>query len=384
MNPSSFTSEERGRVLKDPAGFWAFHPEPLPRTLALPQETATLLDQATGAVNQLGGLGLLLPNPHLLIAPHMRLEAIQSSRIEGTQTDVDELLRYEAGDESIASGVGDAEEVSNYIKAMEHGLQRISSLPVSARLLREIHGVLLNNVRGQNKAPGELRKSQVWIGGSTAENAVFTPPPPDGMQKSMDELERFLHDRSLPLLVQLALAHYQFECIHPFLDGNGRVGRLMIPLLLIERGVLPQPLLYLSAFFERNRDEYYDHLLATSLHGDLLPWVSFFLKGVLEQTADAKERTLRLVELQKSMREELLAETNSKSVLQLLDHLFSAPVIDSKRAVALLGVTPPTALKAIAKLEEMGYLKEVTGQSRNRLYAAQNIMAAIYQESVDW
>ena len=317
MRPDAFTSQARGVVRKTPTGFYSFFPNPLPRRLNLPSEVVVLLDEATGAVHRLGGVGRLIPNPHLLIGPHLRLEAVLSSRIEGTKTDVGQLLRFEAGEAPSPEDADDAREVQNYIHAMEHGLLRVhDGFPVSIRLFREMHELLLSGVRGQHLRPGDLRESPVWIGGTTLENALFVPPTHDEMRIALDDLERFLHERDHPLLVQLALAHYQFEAIHPFLDGNGRIGRLLIPLMLVLRGALSQPLLYLSAYFEQYRSQYYDHLLLTSQTGDLMPWLTFFLSGVRRQARDAEERTVRLVELQHGMRSALLDEGRPNSVVR--------------------------------------------------------------------
>src|SRR5581483_261997 len=210
------------------------------------------------------------------------------------QSEITDLLRVEAGDdESVAELRDDVQEVRNYITALNHGITRLrSGFPVSLRLLREVHELLMTGVRGGYATPGEFRRSQNWIGGSSPSDAVFVPPPPAAMTSALDDLERFLNDRPLPLLVQFAMAHYQFEVIHPFLDGNGRLGRLLIPLMLIDRAVLPQPLLYLSAYFERNRNSYYDLLLRTTREGDFGPWISFFLLGVRAQANDAEERTV--------------------------------------------------------------------------------------------
>jgi Fic family protein len=379
VRPDAFTSQERGVVRKTLEGFWAFYPEPLPRRYVLPQEVVTLLDEATGAVYRLGGVGRLIPNPHLLIGPHLRLEAVLSSRIEGTKTDVGQLLRFEAGQNPPPDEAEDAREVQNYVLAMEHGLRRVrEGFPVSIRLFREMHEQLLAGVRGQHRHPGELRSSPVWIGGSTLEDAVFVPPPPDEMSAALADLERFLHERDLPLLVQLAFAHYQFEVIHPFLDGNGRIGRLLVPLMLVLRGALPEPLLYLSAYFEHHRSEYYDHLLITSQQGNLMPWLTFFLQGVRRQAKDAEERTVRLVELQQQMRSELLDEGRPSSVVRLAEHLFSVPIITAPRAEILLGVTRPTAHAAIDALVERGDLVEITGRGRGRIYEAPRIFQAVY------
>jgi Fic family protein len=379
MRPDGFTSQARGAVRKTPTGFYAFFPEPLPRRLDLPSELVVLLDEATGAVHRLGGVGRLIPNPHLLIGPHLRLEAVLSSRIEGTKTDVGQLLRFEAGETSNSNDADDAQEVQNYIQAMELGLTRVhEGFPISIRLFREMHEILLSGVRGQHRRPGDLRESPVWIGGTTLDNSVFVPPPQDEMRIALDDLERFLHEHDHPLLVQLALAHYQFEIIHPFLDGNGRIGRLLIPLMLVLRGALSQPLLYLSAYFEEHRSEYYDHLLITSQTGDLVPWLTFFLRGVRRQARDAEERTVRLVELQHNMRNVLLEEGRPNSVVRLAEYLFSVPVVSASRVSRILDVTRPTAHSAIEALVERGDLEEVTGKERNRIYEAPRIFDAVY------
>lgn len=379
MRPDAFTSTERGRVRKMPEGYWAFVPSTAPRRLSLSDEVVKLLDEATGAVHRLGGVGRLIPNPHLLIGPHLRLEAVLSSRIEGTKTDVGQLLRFEAGQVPSPDAADDATEVTNYIVAMEHGLARVrDGFPISVRVFREMHELLLQGARGQHRRPGELRKSPVWLGGATLDDAVFVPPPPDEMRDALSDLEKFLHETDLPLLVQLAIAHYQFEVIHPFLDGNGRIGRLMIPLMLVLRDALPQPLLYLSAFFEQHRSEYYDHLLITSQRGDLMPWIAFFLRGVRQQARDSEERTVRLVELQHQLRNRLLDEGRPNSVIRLAEQLFATPVVTAARVEAMIDVTRPTAQAAIDALVERGELTEITGRTRGRVYEAGAIFEAVY------
>lgn len=379
MRPDAFTSTERGQVRKTPEGYWAFVPAAAPRRLSLSDEVVKLLDEATGAVHRLGGVGRLIPNPHLLIGPHLRLEAVLSSRIEGTKTDVGQLLRFEAGQVPSPDAADDATEVTNYIVAMEHGLTRVrDGFPISVRLFREMHELLLQGARGQHRRPGELRKSPVWLGGATLDDAVFVPPPPDEMRDALSDLEKFLHETDLPLLVQLAIAHYQFEVIHPFLDGNGRIGRLMIPLMLVLRDALPQPLLYLSAFFEQHRSEYYDHLLITSQRGDLMPWIAFFLRGVRQQARDSEERTVRLVELQHQLRNQLLDEGRPNSVIRLAEQLFATPVVTAARVEAMIDVTRPTAQAAIDALVERGDLTEITGRTRGRVYEAGAIFEAVY------
>lgn len=379
MNADQFVSKELGTARKTLEGYCAFFPNPLPRRLALPPEVVILLDEATGAVHRLGGVGRLVPNPHLLIVPHIRIEAVLSSRIEGTSTDVGQLLLFEAGARTLPDEADDAREVQNYVIAMEHGLARVrSGFPMSVRLLREMHERLLHGVRGHDRRPGELRTSPVWIGGNTLMDATFVPPPPVEMRAALGDLEAFFHDDGLPLLVQLALAHYQFEVIHPFLDGNGRIGRLLIPLMMVSRGVMAEPLLYLSAYFERHRREYYDHLLLTSQTGDLLGWLSFFLAGVREQARESEERTVRLVELQHRMRSELLDEGRPNSVVRLAERLFSTPVVSAAGVESMLQVTRPTAHAAIDALVARGDLREVTGRDRGRIYEAPRIFGAVY------
>jgi Fic family protein len=379
VRPDAFSSTDRGRVRKTPEGYWAFFPTEAPRRLALSDEAIKLLDEATGAVHRLGGVGRLVPNPHLLIGPHLRLEAVLSSRIEGTNTDVDQLLLFEAGKVPSREAADDATEVNNYILAMEHGLARVrDDFPISVRLFREMHEILLQGARGQHRRPGELRRSPVWIGGSTLDDAVFVPPPPEEMRRALGDLEKYLHETNLPLLAQLAVAHYQFEVIHPFLDGNGRIGRLMIPLMLVLREALPQPLLYLSAFFEQHRSEYYDHLLITSQKGDLMPWIAFFLRGVRQQARDSEERTVRLVELQHQLRNQLLEEGRPNSVIRLAELLFAVPLVTAARVETLIGITRPTAQSALDALVERGDLSEITGRSRGRIYRADAIFEAVY------
>lgn len=381
MRSEDFPKTPRGEVRRVPGeGYQAYYPSPLPRSLDYTDDLVRLLDGATGALNRLAGVGRLLPNPHLLIAPYVRLEAVLSSRIEGTQSDVTDLLRFEAGDEiSVGELRDDVQEVRNYITALNHGIERLASgFPLSLRLLRETHERLMAGVRGAHATPGEFRRSPNWIGGSSPIDATFVPPPVDAMRIALDDFEQFLHDRSLPLLIHLAMAHYQFEVIHPFLDGNGRVGRLLIPLVLIERGVLPQPLLYLSVYFERNRTRYYDLLLHTSRTGDIEPWISFFLRAVSAQALDAEERTVRLVELQSTMRNQLLGERVSMTVVRAVELLFSMPYISATSLAEALDVTFPTAQLAIDYLIARGDLVETTGRKRNRFYFARGIFAAVY------
>jgi Fic family protein len=383
VDPNTFRGSARGEVRRTLEGYWAFFPAPLPRSVGYSSETTLLLDHATAALYRLGGVGRLLPNPTLLMGPHVRLEAVLSSRIEGTRSEVADLLRFEAGEENTQpERQDDVVEVSNYITALEHGIARLrEDFPLSLRLLREVHQRLMQGVRGERKAPGEFRRSQNWIGGSTPGNAVYVPPPLDAMHEALTDWEAFLHDRSLPLLIQVAMAHYQFEAIHPFLDGNGRVGRLLMPLIFIERGALPQPLLYLSVYFERFRDSYYEHLLFTSQQGDWEPWFQFFLRGVELQAADAENRTVRLVEMQAELRDKLLQERVSNTALRLADSLFAYPFVTAGGVERALDVTYPTAQSAIETLVDEGILREVTGRRRGRMYFADQIFNAVYVDT---
>ena len=381
MRGEDFPTTPRGEARPVPGeGYWAYYPAPLPRRVVYTDNLVRHLDIATGALHRLAGVGRLLPNPNLLIAPYVRLEAVLSSRIEGTQSEITDLLRFEAGDdEGIGEMRDDVQEVRNYITALDHGIERLAGgFPLSLRLLREAHERLMTGAGGGRATPGEFRRSQNWIGGSSPSDAVFVPPPVDAMKPALDDLEQFLHTRSLPLLVHLAMAHYQFEVIHPFLDGNGRLGRLLIPLVLIERGVLPQPLLYLSVYFERNRSHYYDLLLGTSRSGDLEPWISFFLRAVSAQATEAEERTVRLVELQSTMRNQLLAERVNTTVVRAAELLFSTPYVSATSLATALDVTFPTAQSAIDVLISRGDLTETTGRKRNRFYFAQGIFDAVY------
>ena len=381
MRPDDFPPNPRGGARRVPGGdYWAYYPTDLPRHIEYTDDIVASLDLATGALHRLAGVGRLLPNPNLLIAPYVRIEAVLSSRIEGTESDVHDLLRFEAGDaESTRELHDDVTEVRNYITALDHGISRLNEgFPLSLRLLRETHARLMSGVRGQHATPGEFRRSQNWIGGSSPSDAAFVPPPIDAMNVALDDLERFLHDRSLPLLIHLALAHYQFEVIHPFLDGNGRVGRLLIPLVMIERNVLPRPLLYVSVYFEQHRNHYYDLLMSTSRTGDLGPWLVFFLRAVATQSADAEERAVLLVELQAAMRNDLLSERSSMNVVRAAELLFSTPYVSVNGIAEALNVSYPTAQSTINALVERGDLVETTGRKRNRFYFAARIFEAAY------
>jgi len=299
-----------------------------------------------------------------------------SSRIEGTRTSLGDLLADEAGHTAQASP-DDVREVRNYVAALDYGIDRLRTLPLSLRLVRELHQHLMQGVRGERATPGEFRRSQNWIGphGSTPANAPYVPPPPQEMHAALQAWEGFLHRRDeLPDLIQCALMHEHFEAIHPFLDGNGRVGRLLITLFLIERGRLPQPLLYLSEYIERHRDDYYRGLMRVRTHGDWTGWLHYFLAGVEWSARRAVRQGRQLLELREAMRARL---AGSPRALALVDPLFENPYLDANRVKALLGVSDPTARKALAALEAAGLIEETSGRSWGRQYLARGVLAAI-------
>lgn len=381
MQPIDFTERKSGRLVNHARGYWAFVPDRLPPALELSWKLMAEISSAERGISELAGVTRTLPNPHLLIRPFMSREAVLSSRIEGTQASLSDLFYFEASKKPPV-GLSDVREVRNYMRALEFGLKRLEELPISKRLLREMHAELMQHVRGgqQTLAPGEFRTTQNWIGPAncTLNDAKFVPPPPEEMMDALSDLERFLHEPSdLPLVIRLALVHYQFEAIHPFLDGNGRIGRLLITLLLCAEKVLPQPMLYLSAYFERNRTEYYRHLLAVSQGGCWTEWVSFFLRGVTEQAHDAIRRSEKLLRLWQSYRSKLQSARSSALPLKLVDQLFSQPYLTVGQAKDLLDVTHRAADLNVKKLVEAGILHEEPLQIYNRVFVARGVMAVL-------
>ena len=377
MNPKNFRAPAAGKVIRTRTGYAAFVPAPLPPDLAYDPDLVLILSRADAALSELSGVGRHLPNPHLLIAPYVRREAVLSSRIEGTRTSLSELLMDEAGVPPSEGDPDDVREVRNYVTALEYGVRRLKSLPLSLRLVRELHARLMKGVRGDRATPGEFRRSQNWIGppGSTLETATYVPPPPQDMQEALWAWEKFLHERSrIPDLIQCGLVHEQFEAIHPFLDGNGRVGRLLIPLFLIERSRLSQPLLYLSAYIEAHRQDYYDCLQRVRTDGDWNSWLRFFLTGVAETAQEGVRQAGRLMDLRESYRARLRERPKA---LGLLDALFVNPFVSVARAARILKVSNPTARQAVQVLQECGMLEEITGREWNRLYLARPILNAI-------
>lgn len=381
MKPNGFLEKPAGKVVySDQGQYWAFVPNPLPPALRWTSGLVTALSKADRALGQLSGLGRSLPNPHLLIRPFMRREAVLSSRIEGTQASLSDLYAFEGGQPPLFESPPDVREVHNYVRALEYGLDRLGTLPLSLRLIREIHARLMEDVRGEHQTPGEFRRSQNWIGppGCTLNEAIYVPPSPEEMHKALYALEDYLHSEpSLPPLVRLGLTHYQFEAIHPFLDGNGRVGRLLLTLLLCEWGLLSQPLLYLSAYFNTHREAYYDLLLRVSREGAWEDWLTFFLRGVAVQARDAISRAQRIEDLHEDYHVQMLEDQAPAGVLQVIDWLFVQPLVTIRQVEQELDLTYQTARRYVDRLEEKGILREITGQARNRVYRADAVLDAI-------
>jgi Fic family protein len=380
MNLSDFTDKKHGEIIFTLQGYYAYVPNNLPPDIVASWDLTHKISIADRALSELAGATRTLPNPHLFINSFLRREAVLSSRIEGTQASLSDLFFFEAAGEQQKQS--DVQEVINYVKALNYGIKRLNDLPLSIRLLCEIHEKLMSDVRGNESrlTPGEVRRSQNWIGkaGSSLMDATYIPPPTDEMKNCLGELEKYFHAEShLPPLVRLALIHYQFEAIHPFLDGNGRVGRLLITLLLIKEELLPQPILYLSAFFERNRERYYELLLAVSQKGVWQEWIEYFLQGVAEESKDAVIRANSVIDLWTTYRQKLQNERHSVSTLTLLDEIIKNPVMTYTKAQNILGVTNRAARQNVDKLVEIGLLKEVTDRERYKIFVATEIISIL-------
>lgn len=355
-------------------GYSAFVPAPLPPELGWTAKLIGALSDADRLVGRLAGEGGRLPNPHILIRPFVRREAVLSSKIEGTQATLGELLAAEAG-AAVDRSPEDLREVGNYVVALEHGISRLKKLPLCVRLTRELHEKLMTGVRGHNAAPGRFRTVQNWIGkpGSTIATASYIPPPPGEVEPCLAGWEKFLHESKLPPLVTIALAHYQFEAIHPFLDGNGRVGRLLITLFLIEREILPTPLLYLSAFFEASRRDYYDGLRGVSERGAWNDWLEYFLLGVARMSEDALNRATRINQLLAQWQRKVSGESTNNP-LRVVQLLGANPFITTKGTAETLGIAFTTAQRTIERLERAGIVKQVGEAKRGRVYCAKALL----------
>lgn len=378
-----YAATEYGRARRTAGrhGYVAYFADSIPRQVTISSGNVLRIADAEAALGRLAGAGRLLPHPQLLVGPYLRREAVASTRIEGTQASLVDVFDAEASDQPLGP---DVEEVINYVRAMETGLQRLETLPVSTRLIREMHAVILAGVRGRGRQPGELRTTQNWIGapGATLETATYVPPPPDQLSDLLTDLERFIHEEPrVPPLVQAALVHYQFETIHPFLDGNGRLGRLLVVFFLVTRDRLPAPLLYLSPFFESRREQYYAALQGVRERGDLDDWLGLFLDGVRTQAIDAVTRAERLTDLRERYRAEVQAATRG-AANQLVDLAFEQPVLNARTAEQRLGISRPAALTALRQLADLGVITEVSGGPRGQLrWQAHEILAVLTAES---
>lgn len=363
-----------GRYVRQAGGYRAFIPAPLPPDppIRVEGKLQELLSKADRALGRLDGSIQTLPNPDLFVFMYVRKEAVLSSQIEGTQSSLQDLLAAEARVFS-PKQPEDVDEVINYVNAMNYGLQRLAKLPVSVRLFGEIHTRLMQGVRGSRLTPGELRTSQNWIGpsGCTLNEATFVPPPPPEVPKALGDLESFLHrDMSLPLLIKIGLAHAQFETIHPFLDGNGRIGRLLVTFLLCECKALGKPVLYLSYFFKRNRQKYYDLLQAVRDTGDWESWLIFFLQGVIEVSGQATDTARRILTLRESHRTRITNHFGraSGNGHKVLEQLYERPIVSVADIRKITGTTNPAANQLVGKFVEQNILVEHTGQKRNRRF----------------
>lgn len=389
MQAKTIIPERLGKNIKYSVGgetYFTHIPKPLPPNPPIQMEKIYhLLDQANIAIGRLDGLSILLPDPSLFLYMYVRKEAVLSSQIEGTQSSLSDLLLFE-NNEILTAPYQDVLEVSNYVAAMMHGLNRIqNNFPLSLRLIREMHQILLGKGRGSAKLPGEFRQSQNWIGGTRPGNAKFVPPPPERLLDLLSSFEKFLHDDSikLPTLIKAALAHLQFETIHPFLDGNGRLGRLLITFILCVDGILQEPMLYLSLYFKTNRQLYYDHLQLVRESGDWEEWIQFFLKGVIEtanQAVTTAQNILKLFEEDQKKIKTLGKPAGSTLILQ--HYLQKHPISDAKAITKNNNLTLPTINKSLNHLIILGIVKEVTGKSRNKIYVYQKYLDLLSEGTI--
>lgn len=370
-----------GNYIQQPTGYKAFVPASLPPKpeLAIDSDMQNILSRADRALAKMDGIAHTLPNHNLFIAMYVRKEALLSSQIEGTQASLEDIFEVENGNKP--ENINDVEEVINYIKALNHGIRRLGDLPMSLRLIKEIHDVLLKGVRGESKYPGEFRRTQNWIGahGSNLSNASFIPPAPDDMIKAMNDLEVFMHrEKGYPALIECALIHYQFETIHPFLDGNGRLGRLLITYYLFWKQIIAKPLLYLSLYFKQNRQEYYDRLNLARTKGDYEQWVTFFLKGLAETAEAGLENVKKIMAMQQS-KENLLWQNKLSSpyAVGLLNFLFNVPYVTIKLVAKKLDVSFQSASTLVSQFVKLGILKEISGRKRGQKFIFKDYVAIL-------
>ncbi|ODN41307.1 Fic family protein [Piscirickettsia litoralis] len=366
-----------GQVITSQTGYQSFIPNNLPPQLEWSTTLVSTMSRADYVLGKLAREGSSLPNPHLLMRPFITREAVLSSKIEGTQATLGEVLAVDAGIQ-VKENQDDLKEVQNYIKALDYGLSRLNDLPLSLRLIKEIHNELMQGVRGNHATPGEFRRTQNWIGppGCTLNTAKYVPPTPEELMECLGKFELFLHNEQLPVLIHIALCHYQFEAIHPFLDGNGRVGRLLITLLLIERGILPAPLLYLSAFFEATRDEYYKHLYQVSSQANWNDWLIYFLNGVAVQSEDALSRAERINALLSTWKLQV-ASGNSQIPMQIVEHFAVNPFLTINKIANDMNISYTTAQRGVNKLEKLGIISQANTGKRDKLYCATQILSIL-------
>jgi Fic family protein len=380
MDPNDFRAPQVGRVVQTQKGYYAFIPAHLPPDLVWSLPLISALSDAERSLSRLATMASTFPFPQLLTQPFMRREAVLSSRIEGTRATLAELYAYESAQLTFIESNDDVHEVHNYVTALDYGLERLKTLPISLRLIREIHEKLMQDVRGGNLTPGEFRRTQNWIGpaGSTIMTATYVPLPVDEMHQALGDLEKFIHaGTDTPVLARAAMIHYQFEALHPFLDGNGRVGRLLIALLFAEWNLLPQPLLNLSVYFERYRQEYYNHLLAVSQRGEWDTWLRFFIRGVSAQAQDSLTRMERLQSIRSKYQPLVESEKNSERMAAVIDFLFGRPIFNTRQLADSLNMPFKTARQYIDKLVRAGIVREMTGYARNQIYRADDIFSAL-------
>lgn len=382
MNSKEFSKASPGDLMPTPEGAVAFLPHGLPPSLKITANLTRLIHEASLALGELKGAARLLPNPNLLIGPLSYREALLTSKIEGTVATAEALFLAEANPEH-ESISDDVEEVRNYVKAMESGLRELETLPLSNRLIRNIHARLMQGVRGANKRPGEFRNIQNHIGvsGTSIHDARYVPPPPKYVANLMHDFESYLHtDSEYDPIIRLALTHYQFEAIHPFLDGNGRIGRLLITLLLCSWKVLDRPLLYMSTYFVRTEQEYRDLLLEVSVNGNWSGWLDYFVRGITMSAQDAVSRANDLIILKEQYAEAIRSRGKSMQALRLIEELMEHPWTTAAKTVHDLEVSPATANKLIDHLVEIGFLTEVSGRQRGRIFVAQGIQEIIERD----
>ncbi len=371
--------DRAGRYIMQPTGYKAFKPNPLPPMpdLNIDTKMMSLLSSADRTLGRLDGVTQTLPNPDLFVSMYVKKEALLSSQIEGTQASLSEVLDVEEAQTS------DAREVNNYVRALNYGMERLNEFPLSLRLIREIHEQLLSSGRGSDKVPGEFRRTQNWIGpaGCTLSNAVYVPPSVEDMQEALGDLERFLHEEDdIPPLIKIALVHAQFETIHPFIDGNGRMGRLLISFWLYQQDILHRPLLYLSYYFKRNRAEYYDRLMGVRHDGAWEEWIEFFLQGVIEIAGESTGSAKRIDALRENASKTIsdFGGAVAANASKVLDQLFITPKINKKSIAKLLGVSDPTAASLIKHFEEAGILVDMSPKKkRNKTYIFEEYMGIL-------